>query len=92
MATTATTANKSVFSFWWAPLLEGLAAIGFGAALFLQPAITLIVLTTFLGAYWLVDGLFKVVAAFSGRDQSAVGGSCSCPGWASSPASSSARL
>ncbi len=69
MATTATTANKSVFSFWWAPLLEGLAAIGFGAALFLQPAITLIVLTTFLGAYWLVDGLFKVVAAFSGQSQ-----------------------
>ena len=54
MATTATTANKSVFSFWWAPLLEGLAAIGFGAALFLQPAITLAVLNTFLGSYWLV--------------------------------------
>ncbi len=49
--------------------MEGLAAIGFGAALFLQPAITLIVLTTFLGAYWLVDGLFKVVAAFSGQSQ-----------------------
>lgn len=69
MATTAVTGNKSSFRYWWVPLLEGLAAIGFGAALFFQPAITLVVLTTFLGAYWLVDGVFKVVGAFSGHNE-----------------------
>ena len=66
---TTTTGNRSVYRSWWAPLLEGLAAIGLGAVLLFQPAITLVVLTTFLGAYWLVDGIFKVIGAFTGQNQ-----------------------
>jgi uncharacterized membrane protein HdeD (DUF308 family) len=54
-------------SYWWVLLLEGLAALGLGLFLFFQPAVTLVVLTTFMGAYWLVDGIFKVVGAFSGQ-------------------------
>lgn len=62
-----TSAGRPARSYWWVLLIEGLVAIGFGAMLFLQPAITLVILTTFLGAYWLVDGVFKVVGAFTGR-------------------------
>jgi len=65
--TTAATTNQSLHNYWWVFLLEGIAAIIFGLVLFSQPAATLVILTTFLGAYWLVEGIFKVIGAFTGQ-------------------------
>ncbi|MDF7675648.1 HdeD family acid-resistance protein [Neisseriaceae bacterium ESL0693] len=52
---------------WWLLLLRGLAAVIFGLLTWFQPAITLLVLVIFFGAYTLVDGIFGLVAAFQGR-------------------------
>ena len=66
--TTAVSEHKSYYSYWWVYLLEGIAAVGLGILLFMQPAATLVILTTFLGAFWLVDGVFKVIGAIMGKN------------------------
>jgi uncharacterized membrane protein HdeD (DUF308 family) len=53
---------------WWVPLLQGVAALIIGLLLFARPGATLVALTMFLGAYWLVGGLFDIVGAISRRD------------------------
>lgn len=55
---------------WWLLLLRGIAAIAFGVLAMLWPAITLISLTLLWGAYTLVDGVFALWAAISGRANS----------------------
>jgi uncharacterized membrane protein HdeD (DUF308 family) len=67
MVTTSISTQGPIRNYWWVLLLEGLAALAFGLFLFFQPAATLVVLTTFMGAYWLVDGIFKVIGAFTGK-------------------------
>jgi uncharacterized membrane protein HdeD (DUF308 family) len=62
------TENKSIRNYWWVFLLEGIAALIFGIILFFQPAATLVILTIFLGAYWLVEGIFKVIGAIMGKN------------------------
>lgn len=52
---------------WWLLLLRGIAAIAFGVLAMLWPGITLISLTLLWGAYTLVDGVFALWAAISGR-------------------------
>lgn len=48
---------------WWAVGLRGLVGVLFGAVALARPAIALVALVAFLGAWWLVDGLFTIVAA-----------------------------
>src|SRR5262245_3782465 len=60
---------------WWAIALRGAAAIIFGILAFVMPGVTLAVLVLLFGAYALVDGIFNIVAALSGRS-----GQRSC-GW-----------
>jgi uncharacterized membrane protein HdeD (DUF308 family) len=67
MSVTTMPASESIRNYWWVFLLQGLVAIGFGLVLFFQPVVTLIVMTTFLGVYWLIDGVFKVIGAVTGR-------------------------
>ncbi|HKF69568.1 MAG TPA: HdeD family acid-resistance protein [Vicinamibacterales bacterium] len=55
---------------WWAIALRGLAAIIFGILAFAMPGVTLAVLVLLFGAYALVDGIFNIVAAVSGRSGS----------------------
>jgi uncharacterized membrane protein HdeD (DUF308 family) len=50
---------------WWAVLLKGLAGLVLGGFLLTSPAKTLLLLVTFLGAYWLVRGVIGVVDAFA---------------------------
>ena len=52
---------------WWAIALRGAAAIIFGILAFVMPGVTLAVLVLLFGAYALVDGVFNVIAALSGR-------------------------
>jgi uncharacterized membrane protein HdeD (DUF308 family) len=67
MSSVSASTAQSTRNYWWVFLLQGLAAIGFGIFLLMQPAVTLVILTTFMGAYWLVDGVFKVIGAFTGQ-------------------------
>lgn len=61
--TIASTA-KAFRTPWWLILLEGIAAIIIGLLLLSYPAATTIILIQFLGLYWLVKGVFSIVAIF----------------------------
>lgn len=58
---------KELASFWWLVLLRGIAALVLGLFLISSPAMTTVVLVTFIGAYWLVDGIFSLVGMFMDR-------------------------
>jgi uncharacterized membrane protein HdeD (DUF308 family) len=49
---------------WWIPLIAGIALTIVGFLLISAPGMTLITLTTFLGIYWLIDGLVRIVSIF----------------------------
>jgi uncharacterized membrane protein HdeD (DUF308 family) len=49
---------------WWLFLLRGIAAIAFGAITLAWPGATIVVLTAFIAAYALVDGIVALVYAF----------------------------
>jgi uncharacterized membrane protein HdeD (DUF308 family) len=52
---------------WWALVLRGVAGIIFGILAFVMPVVTLAVLVLLFGAYALVDGIFNIIAAATGR-------------------------
>jgi uncharacterized membrane protein HdeD (DUF308 family) len=52
---------------WWALALRGLFAILFGVMAFAWPGITLGAMVLLYGAYALVDGVFAIAAAVTGR-------------------------
>ncbi len=54
-------------ALWWLPLIRGILLILFGAVMFAWPGATLLSLITFLGAYWLVGGVFDVVQGIVGE-------------------------
>jgi uncharacterized membrane protein HdeD (DUF308 family) len=58
---------KSLAENWWLLLLRGIAAIAFGVLAFLWPGITLLTLILFWGAYAVVDGIFSLWSAISGK-------------------------
>ncbi|MBB6351319.1 HdeD family acid-resistance protein [Nonomuraea muscovyensis] len=49
---------------WWMVLIRGIAAIIFGILALIWPAITLLVLVIFFGAYALVNGFFTLFSGF----------------------------
>lgn len=51
---------------WWIVLLQGIATLVLGLLLVTAPDITLPVVVLFLGAYWLVSGLFSIIGIFVG--------------------------
>ncbi len=55
--------------YWWVLAIRGVAAILFGVAAFVWPAITLTVLVLLFGAYALVDGIFAVIAGITARKE-----------------------
>ncbi|HYT04826.1 MAG TPA: DUF308 domain-containing protein [Gemmatimonadales bacterium] len=57
----------SVRHHWWLFLLRGIAALAFGLLTLLSPAATLVVLTAFIAAYALVDGIVALAYAFQLR-------------------------
>jgi uncharacterized membrane protein HdeD (DUF308 family) len=54
---------------WWALVLRGVFAILFGVMAFAWPGITLGAMVLLYGAYALIDGVFAIVAAVTGRRQ-----------------------
>jgi uncharacterized membrane protein HdeD (DUF308 family) len=52
---------------WWVFLLQGITGILLGAMLLSAPGATLLVLTTFLGFYWLIMGVLALVRVFVDR-------------------------
>jgi uncharacterized membrane protein HdeD (DUF308 family) len=67
MATVAARADQS--DIWWVFLLEGIAALIFGALLLAAPAATLVVLAVVLGFYLLFVGVLELVRVFVDRSQ-----------------------
>jgi uncharacterized membrane protein HdeD (DUF308 family) len=53
----------SVRHHWWLFLLRGLAAIVFGVLAIMWPGATVVVLTAFIAAYALVDGVVAITSA-----------------------------
>jgi uncharacterized membrane protein HdeD (DUF308 family) len=49
---------------WWLILLQGIASLLLGLMLLGAPGATMLVLAQLLGTYWLVSGLFGIVALF----------------------------
>lgn len=56
-------------SDWGLVLLQGIAAFILGIFLISAPAATLIVLATFIGAYWLIAGILSIVRIFTGTNK-----------------------
>jgi len=54
-------------NIWWIFLLQGLAGILLGVMLITAPGATLVVLSTFLGFYWLITGVLALVRVFADR-------------------------
>jgi uncharacterized membrane protein HdeD (DUF308 family) len=53
---------------WWAVLIRGILALILGLLMiFVPPIVTLGILVIFLGAYFLVDGIFTIVTVISGK-------------------------
>ena len=63
----AEVSQKEAASLWWLVLLRGIAALLVGIFLLASPAMTTVVLITFIGAYWLVDGIFSLISMFVDR-------------------------
>ncbi|HBX68326.1 MAG TPA: hypothetical protein DEH25_02770 [Chloroflexi bacterium] len=49
---------------WWLVLIQGISALVIGFFLLTAPAATTLFLVQFLGIYWLVSGIFQIVAIF----------------------------
>jgi uncharacterized membrane protein HdeD (DUF308 family) len=54
---------------WWLFILRGIAAIIFGLLALAWPGITLAILIILFGAYAFADGVFALLHAISGRDE-----------------------
>ncbi len=64
-AASAPTVQQS--NIWWLFLLQGIAAIILGLLLITAPGATLLVIVTFLGFYWLIEGILALVHIFVDR-------------------------
>jgi uncharacterized membrane protein HdeD (DUF308 family) len=49
---------------WWLVLLEGIAALILGVLLLTNTPETVFVVVQFVGVYWLIDGIFRLVSIF----------------------------
>lgn len=58
---------ESLATAWWSLLLRGLVALLFGLLTLFAPGATLMALTIWFAIFVLVDGVFLIAAAFTGR-------------------------
>ena len=64
--TSQVTAGPELFP-WWLVLIQGIVTLILGLFFLYRPYGTLIVLVTFLGAYWFVTGLIGLISLFWDR-------------------------
>jgi len=57
--------NQRPSSAWWVVLLQGIATLILGILLLSSPFITSLTFIIFIGAYWLVDGIFSLIRIFT---------------------------
>lgn len=62
-------AGNALGRVWWLVLLNGIAKAVLGLLLMTNPGATVAVLVQFLGAYWLVSGIFAIVGIFVGESK-----------------------
>jgi uncharacterized membrane protein HdeD (DUF308 family) len=67
MTATALPTSARLSNIWWLFLLQGIAAIILGLLLLTAPGATLVVMVTFLGFYWLIEGILALVHVFVDR-------------------------
>lgn len=63
-ATGEALSRKPLSEAWWIFLLQGIATLILGLLLLISPGMTLVVLVTFMGIWWLVGGIFSIVGIF----------------------------
>lgn len=49
---------------WWLVLIEGIALLILGVLLLANPGMTTLILVQFVGLYWLIAGIFKIISIF----------------------------
>ena len=49
---------------WWLVLIEGIALLILGLLLLSSPGMTTLILVQFVGIYWLIAGIFKIITIF----------------------------
>ena len=54
---------------WWLVLLQGILALILGIALLVWPGVSLLLLVTFIGVYWLGTGVLTIISAFTDRSR-----------------------
>ena len=62
---------------WWLVLIEGIALLILGLLLISSPGMSSLILIQFVGIYWLIAGIFKIISIFmdsSGWGWKLVGG------------------
>lgn len=60
-------AQEAAASTWWVFLLQGIAALIIGVLLLSSTKPTLAVLIALLGIYWIISGIFNIIAALTGH-------------------------
>jgi uncharacterized membrane protein HdeD (DUF308 family) len=66
-AAVAPVASDRMGTPWWVALIAGIALTITGLLLLSAPASTLVVIIQFLGIYWLIDGIVRLVSIFIDR-------------------------
>lgn len=66
-AATTVSRSEELSVPWWLVLIEGIALVILGLLLLAKPGMTTIILLQFLGIYWLVVGIFKIVSILIDR-------------------------
>jgi uncharacterized membrane protein HdeD (DUF308 family) len=49
---------------WWLVLIEGIALLILGIFLLAKPGMTSVIVVQFLGIYWFIAGIFKIISIF----------------------------
>ncbi len=64
MTTSMTNQAEAAGVPWWLVLIEGIALIILGLLMLASPGMTTLILIQFVGIYWLIAGIFKIISIF----------------------------
>lgn len=61
--------RNAISATWWIPLIQGISAILFGFYAFTRTGQTLAAILVILGLYWIINGIFSIVAGITGKTE-----------------------